>query len=142
MSGEGPAAHTPRAALRRRSTAVGPAPTEIGARLPVNEFGGTYNGRLWARGRAGIGVRDKATHHGHVNQSPPTGMFSAMSDRCHSRPHRCAIAGHPRQEPAFHDITTGANRYYPASQGWDFATGLGSPEVANLARDVAAYLKR
>jgi len=53
-----------------------------------------------------------------------------------------AIAARPQQAPAFHDITTGANRYYPASRGWDFATGLGSPEVANLARDVVAYLKR
>jgi subtilase family serine protease len=53
-----------------------------------------------------------------------------------------AIAGHAQPGPAFHDITMGANRYYPASRGWDFATGLGSPEVANLARDVVAYLKR
>ncbi len=53
-----------------------------------------------------------------------------------------AIADRPQQAPAFHDITIGANRYYPATSGWDFATGLGSPEVANLARDVAADLKR
>jgi len=53
-----------------------------------------------------------------------------------------AIAARPQRPPAFHDITVGANRYYPASPGWDFATGLGSPEVANLARDVVAYLKR
>jgi len=53
-----------------------------------------------------------------------------------------AIASRPQRAPAFHDITKGANRYYPASRGWDFATGLGSPEVANLARDVVAYLKR
>jgi kumamolisin len=53
-----------------------------------------------------------------------------------------AIAGRPQQVPAFHDVTLGANRHYPASRGWDFATGLGSPEVANLARDVVAYLKR
>ncbi|MBV8219660.1 MAG: S8/S53 family peptidase [Solirubrobacterales bacterium] len=53
-----------------------------------------------------------------------------------------AIAARPQQVPAFHDVTMGANRYYPASRGWDFATGLGSPQVANLARDVAAYLKR
>ena len=53
-----------------------------------------------------------------------------------------AIAARPPQAPAFHDITLGANRYYPASPGWDFATGLGSPEVTNLARDVVAYLKR
>jgi subtilase family serine protease len=53
-----------------------------------------------------------------------------------------AIAASPQQAPPFHDITMGANRYYPASPGWDFATGLGSPEVANLARDVVAHLKR
>lgn len=53
-----------------------------------------------------------------------------------------AVAARPQQAPAFHDITIGANRYYPASPGWDFASGLGSPEVANLARDVLAYLKR
>lgn len=52
------------------------------------------------------------------------------------------IAARPQQVPAFHDVTIGANRYYPASTGWDFATGLGSPDVANLARDVVAYLKR
>jgi subtilase family serine protease len=53
-----------------------------------------------------------------------------------------AIAARPQQAPAFHDITIGANRYYPASPGWDFATGLGSPEVDNVAHDVAAYLER
>ena len=53
-----------------------------------------------------------------------------------------ALAAHRQQAPAFHDITMGGNRYYPATPGWDFATGLGSPEVANLARDVVAYLKR
>lgn len=53
-----------------------------------------------------------------------------------------AIAARPRDGQAFHDITIGANRYYPASRGWDFATGLGSPEVDNLARDVVTYLNR
>jgi kumamolisin len=53
-----------------------------------------------------------------------------------------AIGARPQHALAFHDVTMGANRYYPASTGWDFATGLGSPDVANLARDVVAYLKR
>jgi kumamolisin len=44
--------------------------------------------------------------------------------------------------PGFHDVTTGTNRYYPATRGWDFATGLGSPDVYNLAQDVAAETKR
>jgi kumamolisin len=44
-----------------------------------------------------------------------------------------------RYFPAFHDITSGGNRYYNARRGWDYATGLGSPNVYNLARDLVAY---
>ena len=53
-----------------------------------------------------------------------------------------AIASRPSRASAFHDITLGTNRYYPAARGWDFATGLGSPDVANLAQDAVAYLRR
>ena len=53
-----------------------------------------------------------------------------------------AIAASRQQAPGFHDVTVGANRYYPATPGWDFATGLGSPDVYNLAQDVVAYMKR
>jgi subtilase family serine protease len=52
-----------------------------------------------------------------------------------------ALASSPQRYPPFHDVTVGANRFYPATAGWDFATGLGSPDVYNLARDVVAYLK-
>ncbi len=52
-----------------------------------------------------------------------------------------AIASTPQAAPPFHDITVGTNRYYPATPGWDFATGLGSPNVTNLARDVLQYLQ-
>ncbi|WP_426997377.1 hypothetical protein [Pseudarthrobacter sp. N5] len=34
--------------------------------------------------------------------------------------------------PGFHDITTGNNGSYPASQGWDACTGLGTPDGAAL----------
>lgn len=51
------------------------------------------------------------------------------------------IASTPQVAPPFHDITIGTNRYYPATPGWDFATGLGSPDVYNLARDIVRYLK-
>ena len=40
--------------------------------------------------------------------------------------------------PAFHDITTGNNLHYPATTGYDMASGLGSPDVTNLAKDLAA----
>ena len=43
--------------------------------------------------------------------------------------------------PPFHDVTAGANRYYQAGPGWDPSTGLGSPDVFNLARDLTAYLR-
>jgi kumamolisin len=52
------------------------------------------------------------------------------------------IASTSQLAPPFHDVTIGSNRYYPATPGWDFATGLGSPDVYNLARDIVGYLKR
>ncbi len=38
---------------------------------------------------------------------------------------------------AYHDITSGNNLYYPATTGYDMASGIGSPDVWNLARDAA-----
>ena len=42
----------------------------------------------------------------------------------------------------FHDVIRGGNRFYRATPGWDYATGLGSPRVVNLARAIAATLNR
>ncbi|HTP19900.1 MAG TPA: S53 family peptidase [Solirubrobacteraceae bacterium] len=53
-----------------------------------------------------------------------------------------AIAATPQRASAFHDVTKGTNRYYPATKGWDFATGLGSPDVYHLAQDLVAHMKR
>jgi subtilase family serine protease len=52
-----------------------------------------------------------------------------------------ALAKGGQPYPPFHDVTTGSNRHYAAHAGWDPATGLGSPNVFNLARDVVAYLQ-
>jgi kumamolisin len=52
-----------------------------------------------------------------------------------------ALAAHAQPFPPFHDITHGNNGYYPATPGWDYATGLGSPDVANLAHDYADYVR-
>jgi kumamolisin len=41
--------------------------------------------------------------------------------------------------PPFHDVTIGNNLYYPATAGWDFASGLGSPDVGALAVDWPKY---
>jgi kumamolisin len=43
--------------------------------------------------------------------------------------------------PPFHDVTRGGNRFYAAGPGWDYSTGLGSPDVWNLARGMVRYLK-
>ncbi len=51
-----------------------------------------------------------------------------------------ALAASRQPFPPFHDVTRGGNRYYQATPGWDPATGLGSPDVDNLARDIVAYL--
>jgi kumamolisin len=40
---------------------------------------------------------------------------------------------------AFHDVTVGGNLVYPATQGYDMASGLGTPDAWNLARDLLAY---
>jgi len=33
---------------------------------------------------------------------------------------------------AYFDVTSGNNLYYPATPGWDYATGLGTPNLANF----------
>ncbi len=38
----------------------------------------------------------------------------------------------------YHDITSGNNLYYSATSGYDLASGIGTPDVWNLARDAAA----
>jgi subtilase family serine protease len=52
-----------------------------------------------------------------------------------------AMAGSRQPFAPFHDVTVGSNRYYAAGPRWDAATGLGSPDVFNLARDLVAYLR-
>ena len=40
----------------------------------------------------------------------------------------------------FHDVTVGGNLFHHATPGWDFATGLGSPDVTALAGAIVNYL--
>jgi kumamolisin len=48
------------------------------------------------------------------------------------------LANAPVPYRPFHDITVGGNDFYTATPGYDMATGLGSPNVYNLARDLTA----
>jgi subtilase family serine protease len=52
-----------------------------------------------------------------------------------------ALAASRQPFPPFHDVTLGGNRYFQTTPGWDPATGLGSPDVYNLARDMDAYVR-
>jgi kumamolisin len=52
-----------------------------------------------------------------------------------------AIARPGAPYPAFHDVTVGSNLVYPATPGYDMASGLGTPDGWNLARDLLAYEK-
>ena len=40
----------------------------------------------------------------------------------------------------YFDITSGNNLYYPATPGWDYATGLGTPNLANFDQAVSSTL--
>ncbi|HEY7833625.1 MAG TPA: S53 family peptidase [Ktedonobacterales bacterium] len=40
--------------------------------------------------------------------------------------------------PAFHDVAAGGNLYYPATPGWDFSTGWGTPDASVLAAQMLA----
>jgi kumamolisin len=64
------------------------------------------------------------SHGGH-----PVGFFNPLL---------YSLANSAPSNPPFHDITVGGNDFYPAGPGYDMTTGLGSPDVYNLARDLAA----
>ena len=61
--------------------------------------------------------------------------------RCFLAPILYRLATIQQPYPAFHDVRSGGNRFYSAKRGWDFATGLGSPDVYNLTRDLTTYLR-
>jgi len=51
------------------------------------------------------------------------------------------IANSAQGPQAFHDVTLGGNRFNNCTPGWDYSTGLGSPDVALLANAIVAQLK-
>jgi kumamolisin len=64
-----------------------------------------------------------------------------VKQTCFLAPILYRLASGKQPYPPFHDVRLGANRRYDAGPGWDFATGLGSPDVYNLARDLVAELR-
>ena len=56
----------------------------------------------------------------------------------HANPTLYHLFNTQQQYPAFHDVTTGNNLFFPATSGYDLASGIGSPNVYNIARDLTA----
>ncbi len=47
------------------------------------------------------------------------------------------LANSQPQYAPFHDVANGTNLYYPATAGYDQGSGIGSPDIYNIARDFA-----
>ncbi|GAC1401993.1 MAG: hypothetical protein NVSMB49_17430 [Ktedonobacteraceae bacterium] len=47
------------------------------------------------------------------------------------------LANSQQQYAPFHDVTSGNNLYYPATAGYDEGSGIGTPDIYNIARDLA-----
>jgi kumamolisin len=43
-----------------------------------------------------------------------------------------ALANHPGRLHPYTDITQGTNLFYPATRGWDYATGWGAPDLSDI----------
>lgn len=48
-----------------------------------------------------------------------------------------SLASTQQTYPPFHDVSQGTNLFYPATTAYDEASGLGSPDIYNIARDLA-----
>jgi kumamolisin len=66
----------------------------------------------------------------HQKGKPAVGFFN---------PALYYIAGHAQAYPPFHPVTTGGNEVWRNGAGYNESTGLGSPDVYNLARDILTY---
>ena len=58
----------------------------------------------------------------------------------HANPTLYRLFNSQQQFPAFHNVTVGNNLYYPATQGYSLASGIGSPDLYNIARDLAGQI--
>jgi subtilase family serine protease len=87
-----------------------------------NDVGGTSSGApLWAASTALINQYMQAQGKKSLGQINP--VLYGLYNGTHAY-------------PPFHDITTGDNLFYPATANYDMASGLGSPDVFNIARDL------
>ena len=85
---------------------------------------------------------------GTSSGSPQWAAIGAMADQAAGHrlgflnPTLYGLYGTSRYKRDFHDVTSGNNTWngvpgYDAGSGYDLPTGLGSPNVTNLFRDIA-----
>ncbi len=60
------------------------------------------------------------------------GLKQASKPSLGSVPEMYTLANHPGKFHPFTDITTGTNLFYPATRGWDYATGWGSANFNDI----------
>jgi hypothetical protein len=84
------------------------------------EGGTSLSSPLWA----GMWARVNAAHANRQHKPAPLGNANNVLYR---------IAASPTGSSAFFDVTEGANPL-PATPGWDFPTGLGTPVLANIIK--------
>jgi hypothetical protein len=84
------------------------------------EGGTSLSSPLWA----GMWARVNAAHQNAQRKASPLGNANAVLYR---------IAASPAGSTAFFDVTEGANPL-PATPGWDFPTGLGTPVLTNIIK--------
>ncbi len=80
---------------------------------------------IWATGQALVN-EDTIEHMGIVGYGPE--LYYAVAD--------ARVGGN-----AYFDVTQGNNLYYSATPGWDFASGLGTPNLANFDQAVLNTLQ-
>jgi kumamolisin len=80
---------------------------------------------IWATGQALVN-EDTIEHVGIVGYGPE--LYYAVAD--------ARVGGN-----AYFDVTQGNNQYYSATPGWDFASGLGTPNLANFDQAVLNTLQ-
>jgi subtilase family serine protease len=89
----------------------------------ANEYGGTsFAAPMWA------GYLALANQQAATNGTGPIGFIN---------PTIYSIYGGTSYDTDFHDITSGTNGTFSATVGYDLATGLGSPNGANLINALA-----
>ena len=98
-----------------------------------------------------IVVDGEESHAGGTSASSPfwagvTSLFGQLAEPAgllglgYLNPTLYTLAAANPPNTLFHDVVRGDNLLYPATPGWDFATGLGSPIVSRLGDAIVGYL--